>query len=193
MPFNIIMIMEGFVIKGFARSLTIINDQKYDGCYMAKAKFETFNTCNKEYNYVVSIEKSNHRLCIIKSEGYLNNVLMGRLTVYLVINNNIKKANTNNEDKVRNLKFWRRISKEEVYDFSKYTNDINSIHLNSNPIVQGLLTMMNLNTLVKYFKVMEVKFSNPIYAEQPIYINILENRILGYSNNEICFKCNFIQ
>lgn len=185
--------MEGFVIKQFARSLTIINDQKYDECYMAKAKFEIFNTCNKEYNYVVRIEKSNHRLSVIKSEGYLNNVLIGRLTVYLVTNYNIKKANTNKEDKVQNLKFWRIISKEEVYDFSKYTNDINSIHLNSNPIVQGMFIMMNLNTLIKHFKVMEVKFNNPIYADQSIYINILKNNILGYSNNEICFKCNFIQ
>ena len=67
------------------------------------------------------------------------------------------------------------------------------IKLNGNPIVQGLLTMIHLNTLIKSFKVMEVKFSNPIYAEQSIHIKMLENRILGYSNDEIWFKYNFIK
>ena len=83
-------------------------------------------------------------------------------------------------------------SKEEIVEFSKYTNDKNLIHLEDKPIVQGLIILMDLSKLIKESNKITIKFINPIYSNEDIYIKKEHNAILGYVNNVLCFKCNFL-
>ena len=173
--------MLDYMIKDFARSLTKIDDEKYRKCYMVKAKLQIFNSCNEKYDYKVHVEKSNYRFSKIISEAYSNNILMARLTINLV---NFKDSNgkftTRKEERIDSLGFWKTISKEEIVEFSKYTNDKNLIHLNDKPIVQGLIILMYLSRLVKGLSEITIKFINPIYSDEDIYIKKEQDTILGY-------------
>ena len=117
---------------------------------------------------------------------------MSKLTIYLVDFKNSKDKLTTREEKIiSSLEFWQTISKEEIVEFSKYTNDKNLIHLEDKPIVQGLMILMDLSKLIKESKEITIKFINPIYSNEDIYIKNEHNAILGYVNNVLCFKCNF--
>ena len=52
---------------------------------------------------------------------------------------------------------------------------------------------MHLSSLVKKVSEITIKFINPIYSEEDIYIKKEKNIILGYVNNILCFKCDFIR
>ena len=183
-----------YLIKDFARALTKIDEERYRKCYMVKAKLQKFNSCDEKYSYKVHVEKSNYRFSKIISEAYSNNTLMAKLTIDLVnFKDSSGKSKTKEEEILDSLEFWTTICKEEIVEFSKYTNDINLIHLKDKPIVQGLIILMHLSNLVKGLSEITIKFINPIYSEEDIYIKKEKNTILGYVNNMLCFKCNFIE
>ena len=183
--------MLNYVIKNFAKSLTQVEEERYRKCYIIKAKLQVFSVCDEEYDYKVYIEKTNHRFSEIISEGYFNNLLMLKLTIYLVNFKDSNKLITREENITSSLESWKTISKEEIVEFSKYTKDKNLIHLEDKPVVQGLLILMKLSKLIKESKEITIKFINPIYSDEDIYIKKEHNAILGYVNNVLCFKCNF--
>lgn len=182
------------MIKEISKSLSQINDKKYDGCFMAKVNLEIVERCDEIKKYKVNIEKSNSKFSLIRSNGYLNDKAMINLSIYL-INGTSKKINVSKKNKVEEYKNFLthtiKFTKEEVYNFSKYTRDINSIHLENKPVVQGLLILMYLEKYLKDVKSMEVKFINPMYAESLVHICELENIIIGYIENKLCFKAKF--
>lgn len=182
------------MIREMAKSLSCIKDVKFDGCFMAKAELRKNNLISEITKYKVSIEKMNDRFSIIKSEGYGDDGnLFTELRVYLIhkiySKNNIIK---NQIQEHKDLNYFRRFRKEEVYNFSMYTDDINSIHLIEKPIVQGLFIMSEiekyLNLKQKYFRNFEIKFIQPIYSDEKIYIDDLDDIIIGYSQKRLCFK-----
>ncbi|AGF58787.1 hypothetical protein B0P06_002891 [Clostridium saccharoperbutylacetonicum] len=184
--------MFDYMVKDFARSLTKIDDEKYRKCYMVKVKLQIFNKCNGKYDYKVYVEKSNYRFSKIISEAYSNNILIASLTINLVnFKDNNGKFITRKEERIDSLEFCRTVSKEEIVEFSKYTNDKNLIHLNDKPIVQGLIILMHLSRLVEGSSEITIKFINPIYSDEDIYIKKEHDTILGYVDNALCFKCNF--
>lgn len=182
------------MIKGISRSLSKMSGEKYDGCYMVKANLEIFQRNNASQDYEVNIEKANEKITIIKSKSYFKGTLSMVLTISL-INGSIKKENKLISQKKdlseMTLKHFRKITKDEVYKFSKYTGDINSIHLTDKPVVQGLLILMHLEKYIKEGKNIEVKFISLLYADTSIYISESENTILGYSENKLCFKVKY--
>lgn len=180
------------IIKNFAKSLTEVEEERYRKCYIIKANLQVFSVCNEKYDYKIYIEKTNHRFSEIISEGYFNNFLMSKLTIYLVDFKTSKEKLIPREEKIiSSLEFWNNISKEKIVEFSKYTNDKNLIHLEDKPIVQGLMILMELAKLIKESNEITIKFIRPIYSDEDIYIKNEHNAILGYVNNVLCFKCNF--
>ena len=183
-----------YLVKDFARALTKINEERYRKCYMVKAELQKFISCDKKYSYKVHVEKSNYRFSKIISEAYLSNTLMAKLTIDLIdFKDTNVKFKIREEENLDSLEFWTTISKEEIVEFSQYTFDINLIHLDDKPIVQGLIILMHLANLVKGLSEITIKFINPIYSEEDIYIKKEKNTILGYVNNILCFKCDFIE
>lgn len=186
--------MVDYFIKDFAKSLTQISDERYKRCYIFKLKLENFKAIEEKCFYKVNIEKANYRFSKIVSEAYYNNNLLSKLTIDLVHYKAIKEEiKVIKKEKIDFLEYWMTISKDEVYEFNKYTNDINYIHMLDKPIVQGLLILMHLSELIKEFKAITIKFIRPIYSEEDIYIKKEEDKILGYVKNILCFKCSFIE
>lgn len=185
--------MVDYFIKDFAKSLTQISDERYKRCYMLKLKLEIFNAIEEKCSYKVNIEKINYRFSKIVSEAYSEDNLLSKLTIDLFHYKDIKEEhNTRKEEKIDILEYWITISKEEVYEFSKYTKDINYIHILDKPIVQGLLILMQLFALINDPKIITIKFIRPIYSDEDIYIKKEKDKILGYVKNKLCFKCSFI-
>jgi hypothetical protein len=186
--------MVDYFIKDFAKSLTQINDERYKRCYILKLKLEKFKAIEEKCSYKVNIEKDSYRFSEIVSEAYYHNNLLSKLIIDLLhYKDDKEKFKVRREEKIDFLEYWMTISKEEIYEFNKYTNDINYIHTLDKPIVQGLLILMHLSVLIKEFKVITIKFIRPIYSEEDIYIKKEKDNILGYVKNILCFKCSFIE
>ncbi len=58
---------------------------------------------------------------------------------------------------------------------------------------QGLIILMHLSSLVRRLSEVTIKFINPIYSNEDIYIKKEPDTILWYVNNVLCFKCNFTE
>ena len=91
----------------------------------------------------------------------------------------------------KNISFWNKISKEEVYKFSKLIGDENYIHLTNKPVVQGMFLLNEIIKEICNFKELEIKFTKPIFADEEIFLQKGEESILAYSNNKLCFKIIF--
>lgn len=173
------------LFKAFATQ----DDFFYDGAFIAKVKYKNFyQNINDSINetYKNEIMKSNKRLCVINSNGYINNEIVETLTVYLMMNVTVKESAKNEAfEDVGAL--WRTFSKEEIVDFSHQTGDTNSIHLTDNPVVQGLLILKELYNSTKVNEI-EVKYVHPIYGCSPVYLKQEENNIQGFSNGLLCFQ-----
>ena len=91
----------------------------------------------------------------------------------------------------KNIFFWKKITNEEIYEFSKLTGDKNYIHLVDKPVVQGMLILNEIIKNIDEFKELEIKFINPIFGEEEIFLEKDKRNILAYSNNKLCFKVTF--
>lgn len=173
------------LFKAFATQ----DDFFYDGAFIAKVKYKRFqqnldDAINETYKN--EIMKSNKRLCVINSNGYIDNEIVETLTVYLMMNVTVKDpAETETFENVGTL--WHTFSKEEIADFSHLTGDTNSIHLTDNPVVQGLFILKELCNTTKTNEI-EVKYIHPVYGCNPVYLKQEGNNVQGFSNGLLCFQ-----
>lgn len=180
----------------FGISLSKLNKDSFQGAYIGKIKYE-IHCKEKDGEYFSYIEKENKNLVIIVIEKKFKEKLLEKLNIYLVKkrNNNSFKEHFVKENLdvnlEKNISFWRKISKEEVYKFSKLTGDENYIHLTSKPVVQGMFLLNEVIKEISNFKELEIKFINPIFADEEIFLQKGEESILAYSNNKLCFKIIF--
>ena len=56
--------------------------------------------------------------------------------------NNSQKLNINRTLNSKGSFSWKTFSKEEIESFANLSGDLNSIHLNSDPVVQGMLILL---------------------------------------------------
>ena len=176
----------------FGISLSKLNKDSFQGAYIGKIKYEIY--CKeKDGEYFSYIEKENKNLVIIVIEKKFKEKLLEKLNIYLVKkkNNNSCEEDFVKENLEKNISFWRKISKEEVYKFSKLTGDENYIHLTNKPVVQGMFLLNEVIKGIDNFKELEIKFINPIFADEEIFLQKGERSILAYSNNKLCFKIIF--
>lgn len=168
------------------KAFTTGDDFFYEGAFIAKAKYQRFEPEAKNEAYKNEIVKESKKLCIIDCNGYVEDKIIEKLTVYLMRNVEVKEAKK--PDIVENQgKLWRSFSKEEIGEFSHTTGDTNSIHLTENPVVQGLFILKELFNTAKTNKI-EIKYVHPVYGNDPVYILREENIIKGFSNGVLCFQ-----
>lgn len=168
------------------KAFTTKDDFFYDGAFIAKVKYERFEAKIDKEIYKNKVVKSNRRLCILNCSGYVDNKIIETLTVYLMMNVQVKNPI---EPKIIEDAgtLWHNFSKEEITDFSHTTGDTNSIHLTENPVVQGLLILKKLCETLKTNDI-EVKYIHPVYGDNPVYIKHEKNIIKGFSNGILCFQ-----
>jgi hypothetical protein len=168
------------------RAFTTKENFFYDGAFIAKVKYQRFQSRLEKETYKHEIVKSSRKLCVINCSGYVNNEVAETLTVYLMMNVAVKESvQTENIKDYGTL--WRSFSKEEISDFSHLTGDTNSIHLTENPVVQGLFILKELCDTTQSNEI-EVKYIHPVYGGNLVYIKREENLITGFSNGTLCFQ-----
>ncbi|BCZ47713.1 hypothetical protein psyc5s11_37800 [Clostridium gelidum] len=172
------------------KAFTTKEDFFYDGAFIAKVKYQRFQSKLDKETYKNEVVKSNRRLCVINCNGYVNNEIAETLTVYLMMNVAVKEPSQPETFKA-NGTLWHNFSKEEIADFSHLTGDTNSIHLTENPVVQGLFILKELCDTTKTNEI-EVKYIHPVYGCNPVYINYEENLITGFSNGILCFQATLL-
>jgi hypothetical protein len=165
------------------------DDFFYEGAFIAKVKYERFETKKNNELYKNEIVKNNRKLCVIECSGYVDTQILEKLTVYLMMGAKVKElVNPDMPDVSENQgTLWRNFSKEEIADFSHTTGDTNSIHLTENPVVQGLFILKELCETTQADEI-EVKYTHPVYGNNPVYILREENTIKGFSNGILCFQ-----
>ena len=168
------------------RAFTTKEDFFYDGAFIAKIKYQRFQTKSDNETYKNELIKSNRRLCVIKCSGYDNNEIAEILTVYLMMNVDVKES-VKQEIVEDTGSLWRNFSRKEIAEFSHVTGDTNSIHLTENPVVQGMFILKELCDTTQTNKI-EVKYIHPVYGGNPVYIKHEENIIKGFSNGILCFQ-----
>ncbi len=168
------------------RAFTTKEDFFYDGAFIAKVKYQRFQSKLDKETYKNEIVKSSRKLCVINCSGYINNEIAETLTVYLMMNVTVKESVQKETIKDYGT-LWRNFSKEEISNFSHLTGDTNSIHLTENPVVQGLFILKELCNTTQA-KEIEVKYIHPVYGGNPVYIKYEENLIMGFSNGILCFQ-----
>lgn len=168
------------------KAFTMKEDFFYEGAFIAKVKYQRFQSKLDNETYKNEIVKSSRKLCVISCSGYVNNEIAEALTVYLMMNVKVKESVQ--KENVKDCgTLWRSFSKEEISNFSHVTGDTNSIHLTENPVVQGLFILKELCDTTQSNEI-EVKYIHPVYGGNPVYIKHEENVIKGYSNDTLCFQ-----
>ncbi|OPJ62107.1 hypothetical protein [Clostridium oryzae] len=170
------------LFKAFCTS----GDLAYEGAFIAKIKYERFIEKANSEDYKTEIVKSSKRLCIISCSGYFKDEVVETMTVYLMMN--VSGKQVKEPEAVGNQgSLWRSFSKQEIADFSHSVGDTNSIHLSDNPVVQGMFLLKELCTETQA-KEIEVKFTYPVYGDNPVYLKREGNTIEGFSNDFLCFQ-----
>ncbi|WP_297421401.1 hypothetical protein [Clostridium sp.] len=158
----------------------------YEGAFIAKVKYQRFSESTSDESFKNEIIKNSKKLCIIECSGYNGTQIIEKLTVYLMMNVEVKEGKKP-EILENQGDLWLNFSKEEIADFSHTTGDTNSIHLTENPVVQGLFILKELCQATNANEI-EVKYSHPVYGENPVYIAKEENTLKGYSDGFLCFQ-----
>lgn len=160
----------------------------YEGAFIAKVKYEKFESKKDNVLYKNKIIKNNKKLCVIECSGFNDAKIIEKLTVYLMMGAKVKEPVKSEISDVSHNEgtLWRIFSKEEIASFSHTTGDTNSIHLTDNPVVQGLFILKELCETTQADEI-EVKYTNPVYGNNPVYILRGENTIKGFSNGILCF------
>jgi hypothetical protein len=172
------------------RAFTKKEDFFYDGAFIAKIKYQRFQLKSDNETYKNQIIKSNRRLCVINCSGYVNNEIAETLTVYLMLNVEVKEPVEPEIVEDTGI-LWRNFAREEIADFSHLTGDTNSIHLTENPVVQGMFILKELCDTTQTNEI-EVKYIHPVYGGNPVYIKHERNIIKGFSKGILCFQATLL-
>jgi hypothetical protein len=172
------------------KAFTTKEDFFYEGAFIAKVKYERFQSKTESETFKHEIVKSSRKLCVINCSGYVNDEAIETLTVYLMMNVTVKES-AKPEIVEDTGALWHEFSKEEIADFSHLTGDTNSIHLTENPVVQGLFILKELCNTIEA-KEIEVKYIHPVYGCNPVYIKYEGNIIKGFSNGILCFQATLL-
>lgn len=169
------------------------------GFFIAKQNFKIHKDIIKNSNIhtqskILNKKKTDNTEYIICQSNVLQDeTLLSELTTHLIKNkNNVtqiqkKLVNLTNPEGVT-----KKITKQNVYDFCRWSKDPNEIHLTNEPVVPGMLLLLIMEDILTTYSIKikagEIKYHHPVIADTTIYFN-LENKkkIIGYVNNSACF------
>ena len=171
-----------------------------DGYFMAKQKFVVNHLRPIEedkLNYSARIltrkRAGDVKYIHCRSQVYYNDHLHSELYTSLIKKkqagirslNNIKHFTESPMEKLTSF------SPEQITAFSKWSGDMNSIHLGEKPVVQGMLLLLALEDYlcIKGFKIRRgnIRYLHPIKACEDIFIYHEQNKITGISKDKECF------
>ncbi|RAK11083.1 hypothetical protein C8C77_10363 [Halanaerobium saccharolyticum] len=129
--------------------------------------------------------------------SFKDNILL-ILNSKLIRTKNQKLKNSQNQNFKKELNSkrsfsWRRFSKKEIESFADLSGDLNSIHLKSDPVVQGMLILLTFEDFLaqrnKFAQKIKIKYFRPSRAGESIYLNeIDDNRFLGLVDDKVNFE-----
>lgn len=136
--------------------------------------FKLRSTVSNQDNLLI---KLNSKLIKIKKPGVKTK---NNFKIKPKINKKIKKE-------------WRVFNQTQIKQFADLSGDLNSIHLNSNPVVQGMLILLCFEDYLAakkiFLKKIKIKYYRKIKANQKIKLTLIENdKYLGMVGNKINFE-----
>ncbi|PTX17064.1 hypothetical protein SAMN04488598_101126 [Halanaerobium congolense] len=131
--------------------------------------------------------------------SFKNNILVV-LNSKLIKTKNLKLNNSQSPNFKKELNSkrsycWRTFSKNEIKSFADLSGDLNSIHLNSDPVVQGMLILLTFEDFLaqknRFAQKIKIKYFKPSRADKSIYLSEIErNRFLGLVDDQVNFEIN---
>lgn len=87
-------------------------------------------------------------------------------------------------------------SKEEISNFCLSTGDDNYIHRGEKVVVPGMLILQNVEKYIlknssNSLEMITGEFYLPLYAEEIVFIEEVEQKIIGYSQTNKCFQIRY--
>lgn len=171
-------------MHGLARALSSVKDERYKHCFLAKIIYARKK--GELLNFKTERQKS-RRLDKITVTAEDGGEITARLTAAIMFGGDKDKASFEiPPDAVK----WRSFTAAEIFAFSKAVNDMNEIHLNEKPIVQGMMIFEYLRCDFGDSS-MTVKFISPARADEMIYIKKQDRLLEGYAAGKKIFSAEY--
>jgi hypothetical protein len=187
----------------FSKALGQISSSQFDGAVIGKITYsklcDGFRSIKPE---LIIYENRKKSLVKIDIQRIIKETILDEISIFVIANkittksDGKEKAADNNETcreeiDLTDRELFAKVTKEEVHKFSLETGDKNPIHLSDYPIVQGMLLFNRLMDYLKFPDNLEVKFINPVFAGQDIYLMEVRDLLYGVVNGKRCFQVKF--
>lgn len=181
---------------GMTLGLSTLLQRVGQGYYIVRQKFNVYSPLR--YDEEVYIESD---IVLKKSIGktkYLAckvNICRGHVILEL-LTELLKKEN---EGKIHlgyssreDGEFLKKITPSQIYAFSNWSGDINTIHLTEKPVAQGMLILMLIEDYLKsknqVIKRGHIRYIKPVMGGDRVYVCLKESKELeGHVNGDTCF------
>jgi len=185
-------------------SLSLLAEDVESEYYIAQQELIIKQNPSLKMDFVLSSEIISERELRSFSYLKLKSTVGCRKNKLLILNSKLIKTknqrlknlqNQNNRKKLNSKESfsWRNFSREEVASFADLSGDLNSIHLKSDPVVQGMLILLTfedfLRTKNRIAEKIKIKYLRPSRVGKDIYLNEVENnRFLGLVDDKVNFE-----
>lgn len=160
---------------------------------------KNINECSNQYEYEKkgSLESSIEVISKTKNIVKSKEKLITKFQDKGIFKDESKSTNkVHHKNKIINSdekEFFKIITKEEVYRFSRISEDPNYIHKTKNPVVQAMLILLFLEDYLALRKIhiydFKITYIEPILADKEIFLRFHDlNSLVGICENKICFK-----
>lgn len=176
------------IIKKLGNSLTIF-PLNAKGCVMSKSMLSILSPQTPIDVIKVNVLKQSARHSILEACGFHEKQLVATLRIVLMHVALEESSSKLKRNEIEGEGFL--ITKEEVYDFSKWIQDRNPIHLTNTPVVPGLLLLEKIQEQFREASKIQIKYAAPIYADQMIYLKKENSQIQVFSQQRHCLSVNY--
>lgn len=182
------------MIKEIAKSLGDLYSDKFSKCIIIKAKYKRHSIIVPD-RFICKIESETSKGFILKVIGYKDKDIQCSLTLSLMKNFNKTLNLRSMKLKCDSLKplIGTPYTYKDINNFRLYTGDNNPIHNGEKAIVQGMLILATIEEYLsnKSLESILIKFINPIYVNDDVYISEDYRCITGFSRGNLCFKVDY--
>lgn len=176
------------IIKKLGNSLTMFS-LNAKGCVMSKAILSILSPQTTIDVIEGNVLKQCERYSILEACGYHEKQLVATLRIVLMHVSLKESSSKLKRNEIKGEGFL--ITKEEVYEFSKWIHDQNPIHLTNIPVVPGLLLLEKVQEQLSEASEIQIKYVAPIYADQLIYFKKANSQIQVFSQQRHCLSVNY--
>lgn len=179
--------------EGYIRALSQFQGSRYDNSFIVRIHYGRIRKAGPDcrFQYVCLWDRTRSQL--LQAEAWAGNCRVGTLQVELLFTgpkvNYIEKAGLLNREPgpPEGYRPWRAFTSEEVRGFSRRTGDTNPIHLDSRPVVQGLLLWQSLFVWLGEPETIHMLFKSPVHGGEMIYCR--EEKINERNEREFASVC----